>query len=58
MVAGLLDVPVQEFALVSCFRGVAVYPILPSEILMDGWELICCSFTCVAAFLSYLFMMR
>jgi hypothetical protein len=35
-----------------------MYPVLPSEILIGGWEAICYAFTLVAAVLSYLFMLR
>jgi hypothetical protein len=35
-----------------------MYPILPSEILTGGWELICYAFTLAAAMLSYVLMMR
>lgn len=33
-------------------------PFIPSDILMGGWELICCGLTLVAAVVSYLFMLR
>jgi hypothetical protein len=33
-------------------------PNLPHEILMGGWELICCALTAVTAVFSYLFMLR
>ena len=28
-------------------------PVIPAEILMGSWELICCMLTSLAAFLSY-----
>jgi hypothetical protein len=33
-------------------------PIMPSDFLIGGYELICCGFTLAAAILSYLFMLR
>jgi hypothetical protein len=35
-----------------------MYPVLPSDILTGGWELICYGFTLIAAVCSYLFFMR
>lgn len=33
-------------------------PMIPSELLTGGWELICCACTAVAAILSYVLMWR
>ena len=35
-----------------------MYPIVPCDFLSGGLELVCYSFTLVAAFFSYLFMIR
>jgi hypothetical protein len=33
-------------------------PVIPSEILTGGIELVCCGLTAAAAVLSYVFMLR
>jgi hypothetical protein len=35
-----------------------MYPMLPCDFLIGGWELLCYGFTLVAALVSYLFMIR
>jgi hypothetical protein len=39
-------------------KGAAMYPIMPCDLAAGGLELLCYGFTLVAAFFSYLFMLR